>query len=245
MQPSTSLDFQNAVVLAPMVRASTLPLRMLALDYGADFVWTEEIVARKIALCSRFLNERLGTVEFYSPDAPHFRVFQTCEAEREKVIFQIGTNSAREALEAAMVVVNDVAAIDLNMGCPKHFSVTGGMGAALLSKPETAADIIKTLKRNINLPVTAKIRLLKTRSETAELMKRLESAGVDAITVHCRYVATRPHERALWEELEHCVSAVSVPVIGNGDVLTRSDGLKLMEKSRCAGVMIARGVRNS
>jgi hypothetical protein len=89
MSPSietASVTFRDVVVLAPMVRVSTLPLRLLALDYGADLVWTEETIAQKIARCERIFNERLGTVEYYQGRE---RVFQTCEAEREKLVFQV------------------------------------------------------------------------------------------------------------------------------------------------------------
>lgn len=106
---------------------------------------------------------------------------------------------------------NDVAAIDINMGCPKSFSVSGGMGAALLSKPELIHDvcliiyccfdctfavflnpsflkiqILTTLRRNLSLPVTCKIRLLKSPHDTVELAKRIEKTGVHAIAVHGR-----------------------------------------------------------
>jgi tRNA-dihydrouridine synthase 2 len=81
----------------------------------------------------------------------------------------------------------DIAAIDVNMGCPKSFSISGGMGAALLSKPDLIHDILTTLKRNLNIPVTCKIRLLKTHHDTVELARRIEKTGVAAIAVHGRY----------------------------------------------------------
>eukprot|EP01018_Ginkgo_biloba_P002320 Gb_29671 [translate_table: standard] len=80
----------------------------------------------------------------------------------------------------------DVAAVDVNMGCPKSFSISGGMGAALLAKPELIYDILTTLKRNLEIPVTCKIRLLKSPQETVELARRIEKAGVSAIAVHGR-----------------------------------------------------------
>lgn len=84
----------------------------------------------------------------------------------------------------------DVTAVDVNMGCPKSFSISGGMGAALLSKPETIHDILTTLKRNLDIPVTCKIRLLKTCPDTVELARRIEKTGVSALAVHGRVFGT-------------------------------------------------------
>lgn len=85
-------------------------------------------------------------------------VFRTCGLEKDKVVLQLGTASAERALRVAKMVENDVAGIDINMGCPKEFSIKGGMGAALLSDPERAKNILKTLVENIKIPVTCKIR---------------------------------------------------------------------------------------
>jgi tRNA-dihydrouridine synthase 2 len=105
--------------LAPMVRAGTLPFRLLALEYGADTVWGEEVVDRRMSSTTRIVNERLGTIDYVNGNSLAFR---TCAQERDRVIFQIGSSSAAFALAAAQLVERDVAAIDLNMGCPKRFS---------------------------------------------------------------------------------------------------------------------------
>mmetsp|Transcript_8144 Transcript_8144/g.18781 ORF Transcript_8144/g.18781 Transcript_8144/m.18781 type:complete len:428 (+) Transcript_8144:190-1473(+) len=241
MSASAAISFKNVMVLAPMVRVSNLPLRLLSLEYGADLVWSEELIARKIANSVRIENKRLGTIEYFSKDAQHFRVFQTCEAERGKVILQMGVSTPEDALAAAKVVAGDVAGIDINMGCPKHFSVSGGMGAALLKAPDTACAIVKTLKENLDIPVTCKIRLLESHEETVSLMQRLEAAGADAITVHCRYISQRPREPAHWDQLKLLAAAVKVPVLGNGDVYSYEDGQRWIKMSGCAGVMVARG----
>lgn len=85
-------------------------------------------------------------------------VFRTCAIEKGKVVLQLGTANAERALTVAKMVENDVAGIDVNMGCPKEFSLKGGMGAALLSDPERAKTILNTLIRNIKIPITCKIR---------------------------------------------------------------------------------------
>lgn len=99
----------------------------------------------------------LGTVDFIDRNDGTI-VFRTCSIEKEKVVLQLGTANADRALKVAKMVENDVAAIDINMGCPKEFSLKGGMGAALLSDPERAKQILTTLIANVQVPVTCKIR---------------------------------------------------------------------------------------
>jgi tRNA-dihydrouridine synthase 2 len=119
-----SAMFQNTVSLAPMVRAGSLPFRTLCLKYGADLVWGEEIIDKRIIKCSRVINERLSTVDYNvigerGKGNVDVLIFRTCAAEAGKVVFQLGTSCPDRALAAARVVARDVAAIDVNMGCPK------------------------------------------------------------------------------------------------------------------------------
>eukprot|EP00494_Astrolonche_serrata_P033981 UN34250 len=107
------------------------------------------------------------------------------------------------------------------MGCPKHFSIQGGMGAALLKKPEMVKDIMTTLTRNFNrneLPITCKIRLLENQKDTETLVKLIENCGVQAIGVHGRYTPDRPRHPARIELIKAVVNAVKIPIIYNGDV---------------------------
>lgn len=99
----------------------------------------------------------LGTVDFID-EQDGCIVFRTCPLERQQVVLQIGTADPQRALRVAKMLENDVAAIDINMGCPKEFSLKGGMGAALLSDPERAKAILTTLVENVKIPVTCKIR---------------------------------------------------------------------------------------
>ena len=97
---SERLDYRDKVILAPMVRVGTLPMRLLALDYGADIVYSEEIVDRKLMECKRLYNSRLDTIEFYKGDQ---LVYQTCSRDTPTVI-QLGAANAEGALQAANVV---------------------------------------------------------------------------------------------------------------------------------------------
>ncbi|KAH0922151.1 hypothetical protein HID58_022169 [Brassica napus] len=234
------MEYRNKLVLAPMVRVGTLSFRMLAAEYGADITYGEEIIDHKLVKCQRRINVAYGTTEFVEKGTENV-VFSTCDEERERVVFQMGTSDAVRALKAAEIVCKDVAAVDINMGCPKAFSIQGGMGAALLTKPELIHDILATLKRNLDVPVTCKIRLLKSPADTVELARRIEKLGVPALAVHGRKVEDRPRDPAKWDEIADVVAALSIPVIANGDVLEYDDFSRIKTATGAASVMVARG----
>ncbi|ONK71594.1 tRNA-dihydrouridine(20) synthase [NAD(P)+]-like [Asparagus officinalis] len=212
------MDYRNKHILAPMVRVGTLPLRLLAAEYGADITYGEEIIDHKMIKCERRANETLGSVDFVERGTGSV-VFRTCDEEKDRVVFQMGTSDAVRALAAAQLVCKDVAAIDINMGCPRAFSLSGGMGAALLSKPELIHDILTTLKRNLNTPVTCKIRLLKSSRDTVELAQQIERTGVSALAVHGRTILNSSSETsatsvmvargALWNASIFCAKGKS------------------------------------
>lgn len=108
---------------------------------------------------------------------------------------------------------NDVAAIDINMGCPKEFSIKGGMGVALMAKPEKALNILKTLVSNLSIPVTCKIRIFETREETLKLVELLASSGIKAISIHGRTRDERPQHAVHTDIIRYVAENVSIPVI--------------------------------
>ncbi|KAE8715764.1 tRNA-dihydrouridine(20) synthase [Hibiscus syriacus] len=234
------MEYRNKLVLAPMVRVGTLPFRLLASDYGADITYAEEIIDHKIIKCDRIVNEYIGSTDFVEKGTDNV-VFRTCDQERDRVVFQMGTSDAVRALKAAEIVCKDVAVVDINMGCPRPFSVSGGMGAALLSKPDLIHDILTTLRRNIDTPVTCKIRLLNSSHDTVELARRIEKTGVSAPAVHGRKVADRPRDPAEWNDIADIVSSLSIPVIANGDVFEYDHIERIKVATGASSVMVARG----
>ncbi|XP_028754568.1 tRNA-dihydrouridine(20) synthase [NAD(P)+]-like [Neltuma alba] len=234
------MEYENKLVLAPMVRVGTLPFRLLAAQYGADITYGEEIIDHKLVKCERRFNEIIGSTDFVEKGTQSV-VFSTCNEEKDRVVCQLGTSDAVRALKAAELVCDDVAAVDINMGCPKSFSVSGGMGAALLTKPEAIHDILTTLRRNLSIPVTCKIRLLKSPNDTVELARRIEKTGVSAVAVHGRKVPDRPRDPAKWNEIADVVSALSIPVIANGDVFEYNDFQRIKSATGASSVMVARG----
>ncbi|XP_049720194.1 tRNA-dihydrouridine(20) synthase [NAD(P)+]-like isoform X5 [Elephas maximus indicus] len=240
-----SLCYHNKLILAPMVRVGTLPMRLLALDYGADIVYCEELIDLKMLQCKRVVNEVLSTVDFVAPDDRV--VFRTCAREQSRVVFQLGTSDAERALAVARLVENDVAGIDVNMGCPKEYSTKGGMGAALLSDPDKIEKILSTLVKGTCRPVTCKIRILpsvRKLEDTLSLVKRIERTGIAAIAVHGRKREQRPQHPVSCEAIKAIAETLSIPVIANGGSHDHIQGYLDIEDFRqttaASSVMVAR-----
>lgn len=123
-QQDEKKSLYTGAVLAPMVRCGTTPLRVLALRFGADTVWSEEIIDKKLSVCKRVINDDLQTIDFIDPI--HGKdVFRISSLEKDRLICQFGSASPESALAAAKLIENDVKGIDINMGCPLKFSVKG------------------------------------------------------------------------------------------------------------------------
>ncbi|CAH0749015.1 unnamed protein product [Diatraea saccharalis] len=236
------ISYDNKIILAPMVRIGTLPMRLLALRYGADIVYTEELIDWKFLRSKRKYNAILHTVD-YVDQTDGTIVFRTCCEEKEKVVLQLGTSDVSRALKVAQIVQSDVAAIDINMGCPKEFSIKGGMGVALLAKPDKAYNILSTLVNNLSIPVTCKIRILDTKEETLKVVNYLVSSGIKAIAIHGRTRDERPQHAVHTDVIKYVAERVSIPVIANGgskEIEKYNDILKFKDITGCTSVMIAR-----
>ena len=179
------LDYRNQMILAPMVKVGTLPMRLLALEYGAGIVYTEEIIDKRILASERMENKVLGTID-YIDKRDNSLVFRTCDREKDKLVIQIGTSDPARAAAVGRKVERDVSGLDVNMGCPKSFSLKGGMGAALLGQPDKVRDILTRLVHSLHIPVTAKIRLLPALQDTLRLVNVIQDTGVAALAVHGR-----------------------------------------------------------
>jgi len=257
--PKNGADYRGKVVLAPMVRSGELPSRLLALKYGADLVWGPETIDRAIIGTTRRMNphtqtlewSRLPTSKLKNPtldpenrESVLYRIHP--ELEKGKLIYQMGTANPELAVQAAKMVAADVAGIDVNSGCPKPFSTSGGMGAALLKTPDLLCNILMSLVEEVGKPyeigISVKIRILDTPEETEALVRRLVKTGITGLTVHCRTTPMRPRERAIRLQLKMigdiCREA-GVASVMNGDVTSRTEALQLMEKFNVDGAMIA------
>lgn len=224
------LPYEKGLHLAPMVRIGTLPTRLMALEYGASLVWGPEIVDKAIIGSERTVDEKTGTVRFLK-GKDRKSVFECHPIEKERLIFQMGSADPELAVQAAKMVENDVAGIGLNCGCPKQFSISGGMGAALLKTPDKLCAILRALVSNCFVPIDAKIRLLPEQEPTIDLVRQIVDTGIANLTVHCRTQDMRPREPALLHRLREVVDSVDgkVPVVANGDCMSFADQEKIKD----------------
>ncbi|KAL1590233.1 hypothetical protein WHR41_01179 [Cladosporium halotolerans] len=257
--PKNGVDYRGKIVLAPMVRSGECPSRLIALKYGADLVWGPETIDKAMIGTTRTFNEQTKTVDFsrlssngsknplINPDQKESIIYRLHpEREGKRLIYQIGTADPETAVEAASLVAKYVAGIDVNAGCPKPFSTTGGMGAALLKTPEKLCSILRALVKEVGEPneigISVKIRLLDTPEETQSLVRQLCATGITGLTLHCRTTPMRPRERAIRAQLkivaDTCHEA-GVACLMNGDVTSRDEAYKLMEEYGVDGAMIA------
>ncbi|TFK42019.1 tRNA-dihydrouridine synthase 2 [Crucibulum laeve] len=241
----TKEDFKNGVFLAPMVRSGALPTRLFALKYGATLVWGPEMVDRAILHAKREVDPVTGVISYNGVSRA---MFTTHPIEKPYLIYQIGSANPDLAVQAAKTVMQDISGVDLNCGCPKPFSTSGGMGAALLTNPDLLCSILTALRREMppEITVTAKIRLLPSQEDTLKLVERIVNTGISALTVHCRTRNMREKDAATIDRLREIVEFVErmgkgIAVIENGDCLSWEDAKRVREVTGAHSVMIARG----
>ncbi|KAK4550215.1 hypothetical protein LTR36_003182 [Oleoguttula mirabilis] len=257
--PKNGVDYRGKIVLAPMVRSGECPSRLLALKYGADLVWGPETIDKALIGTTRRENATTNTVDFtrissdgaknpaLNPEQRESVIYRLHpEKEGRQLIYQIGTSNPETAVQAAKLIAPDVAGIDVNAGCPKPFSTSGGMGAALLKTPDKLCSILESLVKEVGEPnkigISVKIRILDTAEETEVLVRRLVATGITGLTVHCRTTPMRPRERAIRDQLKMVANIcreAGVACLMNGDVASREDALALVAEYGCDGAMIA------
>lgn len=257
--PRNGVDYRGKVVLAPMVRSGELPSRLMALKYGADLVWGPETIDRAMIGTERHVCEETGTVYWsrlpsnglknpaLNPKNKESVIYRLHpELEGKKLIYQIGTANPERAVQAATMVAGDVAGIDVNSGCPKPFSTSGGMGAALMSTPDLLVSILEALVKEVGqkfeIGISVKIRVFPDPEKTEALVRRLVKTGITGLTVHCRTRDMRPRERAIRQQLKMIVGIcheAGVACLMNGDVESREQALELMKEYGADGAMIA------
>lgn len=225
---------ESPLWLAPMAGITDRAFRTLCLRYGAGLTYSEMVSAKGL--------EYNGVKTFALTDP----------AEEEPVLaVQLFGGEpdcmARQAFRVQERLGDRLALIDVNMGCPVRKVVRRGEGSALMNEPLLAANIIKAIVAETDVPVTAKFRSGWTNEEknAVEFAKGLEQAGASLLAVHGRSARQMYRGAADWDVIAQVKEAVDVPVAGSGDVFSHQDALNMQERCGVDAVMVARGSRGN
>lgn len=221
------MDFRGRVFLAPLTKGGNLPFRRLCLRHGCAVTMGEMAYAYQVVRRSK---SELALLRKHTDE--------TCFGA------QIAASRAADAIAAGLAAAERGAAwVDLNCGCPIHDVVKRGMGAVLLQRPAQLARLVGELVRGVPVPVTVKIRLGWSEGEqnASEVAKAVEEAGAAALTVHGRTREQRYSRAADWDAIARIAAERSIPVIGNGDLLTWYETHDRWRRSGVASVMLGRG----
>ena len=222
---------ENPYILAPMAGVTDLPFRLLCKEQGAGLLCMEMVSAKAI----QYNNKNTKALLEIHP-------------EEQPVSLQLFGSDPDVISEIAKQIEElPFAILDINMGCPVPKIVKNGEGSALMKNPKLVYEIVSKTVKAIQKPVTVKIRkgFDEDSINAVEIAKIIEDAGGAAVAVHGRTREQYYSGKADWDIIRQVKEAVSIPVIGNGDVVSGESAIAMMEQTGCDGVMIGRGAQGN
>lgn len=226
-----NVNLQNNVVLAPMAGVTDLPFRLLCREQGAGLLCMEMVSAKAIYYNNKNTEELMRI-----------------EPEEKPVSLQLfGSDPYIMSEMAKRIEEKPFDILDVNMGCPVPKVVNNGEGSALMKNPTLVRDIVTAMAKAIRKPLTVKIRkgFDEEHVNAVEIAKIIEDSGAAAIAVHGRTRQQYYSGEADWDIIRQVKEAVSIPVIGNGDVKSPESAERLLRETGCDGIMIGRAAQGN
>ena len=226
-----NVDIKGNVALGPMAGVTDLPFRLLCKEQGCDLMYTEMVSAKAI------LYNNKNTYE----------LLRTTDSERPVAVQLFGSDPDIMTEIALRLEEQPFDIIDINMGCPVPKIVNNHEGSALMLEPKLVEKILTKMAGALKKPLTIKIRkgFDDDRINAVEIARIAQACGVSAIAVHGRTRAQYYAGCADWDIIRQVKEAVSIPVIGNGDIVDGTTAKKMMDETGCDGIMIGRAARGN
>jgi len=226
-----NVELKNRFFLAPMAGVTDMPFRLLCKEQGCGLVYTEMVSAKGM----HYMDEKSSQLTLLD------------EKEKPGAVQIFGSDPGIMAEVAAKLNESDASIIDINMGCPAPKITKNGEGSALMKRPELVAKIVKAVVLASKKPVTVKIRKGWDDStvNAIEIAQIAQENGASAVAVHGRTREQYYSGKADWDIIRQVKQAVSIPVIGNGDVVGPKEAKRLLEETGCDAIMVGRGAQGN